>query len=194
MGEEIYHLPCDVWKYYQDHIEELKVEVEVIASNTKTATYIDIAVGDDDVLAVEAWDSDDLIEFIQLEDEEQCEFIISELYKTYITGEDDTSLDEDDGRISTKELAIERDKEIDDAVEDLIRALCPDRVGDFINGNRKDDFVDIKEHICEYLFRKHHLDIFRPMLLNFGDGVPRYVEYPYDQMKFADETNPIYMD
>ena len=95
MGEEIYHLPCDIWKYYQDHIEELKEEVEVIAANPNIATYIDIAVGDDDVLTVEAWDSDDLIEFVQLEDEEQCEFIISELYKMYITGEDDTSLGED---------------------------------------------------------------------------------------------------
>lgn len=55
-----------------------------------------------------------------------------------------------------------------------------------------EELSDIKDHFCEYIARKHGVDVFRPMFLENEEGVDEYYDYPYEDMEFEDEDNPIY--
>ena len=66
------------------------------------------------------------------------------------------------------------------------RYLLPDTDEDII-ATAADD---IKEHVLEYIARKHRLPIYRPMYLEGEDGKDFYSEYPYEEMIF--DYNPIY--
>ena len=55
----------------------------------------------------------------------------------------------------------------------------------------EDVIEDCKEHFLEYMYRKHHLDIYRPMELEDDDGV-FFKEYPYEYIEFSDA--PLYSE
>lgn len=52
-------------------------------------------------------------------------------------------------------------------------------------------YEDVKEHFCEYLYRKFELPIYRPMYLTYKDGV-KFEEYPYEKLEFDDPNNKVY--
>lgn len=73
-----------------------------------------------------------------------------------------------------------REEELDDATMSyLVSVLGNDDAYDI----PKDTINDIKEHFLEYLWRKHHINIYRPMCLEDDEGSFE-TDYPYPHMVF----------
>lgn len=195
-GTQIHLAPCDVWEYFEDNFESLCCEQEVIAQNDDVDIFICIGAEEDNhTLNVVVWVGDDIDDDITIDNELDAKTNIEDLYRMYFSPDDDVYDDEDSGEyvLTPKDVAIERDKEINDALEDFLRVIAPTETTKIMTEPGTKVFKDIKEHFLEYLYRKHKLNIFRPMLMDYGDGHPEYEEYPYESMEFDDETNPIYM-
>ena len=52
---------------------------------------------------------------------------------------------------------------------------------------------DCLDHFIEYIARKHKVDVYRPMYIQYEGEEAEYCEYPYDELEFDDEDNPIYL-
>ena len=196
-GTRVYVQPCDLWGYFEDNFEALCCEFEIAAENQDVDIYICFGADEDDrTLYIQAWIGDDLDDEITVETDVAAEAALAEMYRRYLSDDayDDDEYKDDNYTLTPKDIAIERERELNDALEDFIRVVSPTDATKMMTSTEGDKaFKDIKEHFLEYLYRKHKVNIFRPMLMDYGDGCPEYEEYPYDNMEFDDETNPIYM-
>lgn len=188
----------EVWEYFQNGKGDLKSHMNQIAGNNDygVAIYVTedsglpciIVTIDDEQYCEETVDS-----------ETDCKNTVEEIYDQFLyekaipllTGElldETTDMEQDDA-------IWEHETELDGAVYDFISVAIGGsirEVSDFLND---DAIEDIKDHFLEYLYRKHHIPIYRPMLLEFddenGEAYCEYDDYPYDNMEF-DDDNPIY--
>ena len=189
----------DVWSYFQQHKKELEKVSHIIAKNEEYGVEITLTCERNlPYFVVEA-------DGYQYEEEsatskQDCTITVEELYERYLTDNFLTELErmdivEEDPDIPTlldqDDMISERELELDDAV-----SMFMDTVLDYADidiENIDDVYDDIKEHMLEYISRKHGVRIRRPMILEDVDsGEDFYTEYPYECMEFEDKDNPIY--
>lgn len=196
-GVCIHLSPCDVWEYFEENFDSLCCESEIIAEDDNYDIYICMGAEEEThTMYVQVWVGDCVDDELTIDNPVDAEANIADLYTAYFASADDEYGDdyEDSYTLTPKDLAVERERELNDSLEDFLRVVSPnDATKIMTSPEGKKVFENIKEHFLEYLYRKHKINIYRPMLMDYGDGCPEYEEYPYDNMEFADETNPIYM-
>lgn len=176
--------PSEVWGFFQNHKIELERGLYRIAENTNLKVSIS---NDDGSLKIVVVSADDcILDVAWANDERECQNIVGDIYLRHLGYVDDEiDLDDEDVYIN-QEIIAERENEIDVLFQNFLFDLLPDTDEDII-ATAADD---IKEHVLEYIARKHRLPIYRPMYLEGEDGKDFYSEYPYEEMIF--DYNPIY--
>ena len=204
-AEKVYLVPEKVWDYFFAHRAELQAKslvmiaeckdfgVEVYLTEEESRPMIVVYMDDSEVYAEKMFGY------------KGCVDTTKKVYDKYIYGNavlcEATEQKEDaekkyllpgssEGDAWEVEIA-EREDELTDAFVDLIYRIS----GEDINWCSLDfDEMcdDIKEHVLEYMARKHGIQIYRPMFLVDDKGEEFLSEYPYECMIFEDENNPIY--
>lgn len=196
MAEKIIIEAADVWEYAQRHRSELNNEAHIIAENADFGIEICISIDSYYPVITVSADNIDIYEesiFTQF----SCSNIVSEIYETYLTTSYVSSVAEKSGentaedKVDEGDLIIERELELDEAIENFISVVDPETVTTMKAGEFEKLKEDLKDHFLEYIARKHNIQIYRPMYLEYDDG-DEFELYPYDHMEFEDETNPIY--
>lgn len=184
----------EVWKYYQSHKKDCRANMMLIASceDFGIEIYITEEVQNRLSVIVEADDIEVYRESVysQLD----CELTVRKVYGIYLTEKALDAL-----TVSTEPPEDERfdDEDIQDKIEDretelqiVFENLIADVIGKIALNDLEisDDVIsDIKEHVLEYVARRHGIPVYRPMYLEDEDGKDFYEEYPYDCMVFEDE-------
>lgn len=185
--------PYECWDYAMENEDELLTENHIIATEYDYGVEILISVHDH-LPAFEVYADDDLIYSTFAFNKDDCMDVVEELYNDYLDDflstvtlsqfkNEEEQIDEEREAIETQESAI------DLAVEDFLNVIC--------EGFDSMLFTDvqlenIKDHFCEYVARKFNVKVYRPMYLTDSHGDDFYVDYPYGNMIFEDEGNPIY--
>lgn len=185
----------DVWTYFELRSKELKNSMCKIAENEEygVAIYLTehnglpyVFIFADDIQMLDE----------EFENEKDCGKRMREIYNNYLSarvldmmsGEDE---DPDNPEISEEDEIYERELELECAVTDFLNVALDGYMD--TESEKLDNIIeDCKDHFCEYLARKHDLPIRRPMYLEYEDGTEEYDEFPYENMEFEDEDNPIY--
>lgn len=193
MSEKIKLRPSEVWDYYNNNRLSLMCSDYEIASNDEYGVSI--------LLSVDSWMSGAPVVRVELDtyvadiehivSESDCESVVSDIYDKYLTSKviDTIEDDSDEPELTEEEIIEAREEELTSAISDLLDVITDGGANEI----EPDDIEDIKEHVLEYIYRKHNIDIYRPMFLVFDDETESYEEYPYDSLDFEDKNNPIYM-
>ena len=191
----IYIEPEDIWGYFQNNKVKLSEREEVIAENGEFGVVIYLGSNVCGDLSFEVT-ADDFFYCDIAESEDDCRKIAQMLYDKYLTGKFITEDEEYKPSLYIEELIEEREGELNCAVIDLLDVILDRNLDDVIldrklsayAGEDIDDFSDIvedvKDHICEYLYRKHGFSIRRPMILEDDRREEFFEDYPYDCMVF----------
>lgn len=187
MATKITVAPSDVWGYFHAHKDKFGSDMYLIAESGDGLTGIYITEQDGDPqFIVES--SNEVIDEDMAVTKIDCEETAKKLYADYLGYDADDDLPLYDEEENEKETINEREEELDLIFQNLVL----DILGDNYPEDNIDDITDdIKEHVLEYMARRHGLTIYRPMFLEDEDGVDFYSEYPYEEMIFED-CNPIY--
>lgn len=184
----------EVWGYFWKHKSEFEKSMHKIAGNeefgveifvTETEEYptVIVTVDDEEVLVKKAFN------------ERDCEEVVREIYDDYLTSKVlkvlSGSVDDDLSEIELEGMIMEREDELSSAVCEFIEAVVPNEFEALVD-DLDEAVEDIKDHFLEYLARKYGFNIYRPMFLEYEDGKEELSEYPYKDMIFDDEDNPIY--
>lgn len=166
-----------------------------IADDDEKGIQICMRSGDDSSVFIYVMQNGTIIYERETDSADECEKIVKEVLTKYLSysDEEDSEEDCDDTPEFCEDEIFEREEWLDQAVMDFLETVIgddfqmyePDALGDLVE--------DCKDHFLEYLARKHSVPVFRPMLLEDEDGNDYYSEYPYEEMEFEDEDNPIYM-
>lgn len=78
--------------------------------------------------------------------------------------------------LTHEEIIEEREEELDVAIEDFVITVTDDSVP---LENYEEIIRDLKEHFLAYMYKKHGLEPFRPMILYDEDKTEHYEEFPY---------------
>lgn len=196
MSEKITVAPSEVWNYYYANKQDLKTHMHLIASNEDYGVEIYITDDDGDPsIVVTADDRQVFAEtVITMKD---CGDLATKVYDDYLT---DKALDilttpiYQEEELTEDDIIAVRESELDCAIYNFLTEVLEGYVD--LDSRHTDEICDdLKEHFLEYMARKHDLPIRRPMYLVFnedGKDVEELVEYPYEEMEFEDEDNPIY--
>lgn len=182
---KIFVPPKDLWEYFDKNRLHLLSVMEPIAQNSDFDVIIYISNDRGlPLLTIESSNVDSV--GFPIESKNTCEATASKVYELYLT-EQIVSVMMEEIESETEELDIEdviaeREADIDSFFERLIDDLFGVASGCDTVVNQ-DVINDCKEHLLEYLYRKHGLSVYRPMELEDDDGV--FVEdYPYECMDF----------
>jgi len=177
--------PEGVWGYFQRHKLELKEAMHLIAKDEALAIkiYVTEEKGFPEIILT---DGDIEVYKENTENSTDCCETVSTIYddyKEYVgLGEESYALNDE---LPEEYIILEREEELDDAFTELMLTILDEQCDPGV-------MEDIKEHVLEYIARKHKLEIWRPMYLEDENGQEFYEEYPYECMEFEDEDNPIY--
>lgn len=196
MSEKIKLKPSEVWDYYNKNRLSLRCSDYEIASNDEYGVSILLSVDNSfavtpDALVVRVELDTYVADIEHIVSEFDCENVISDIYDKYLTSKviDAIEDDSDEPELTEEEIIEAREEELTSAIGDLLDVITDGESNEI----EPDDIEDIKEHVLEYIYRKHNIDIYRPMFLVFDDGTESYEEYPYGSLDFEDKDNPIYM-
>jgi len=190
----------DVWGYALRNRNELIESEYLIAENPDFDISVYVTI-DSYYPVIKIYAGDILIAEEEVFSSFTCATTVEQVYDSYLTSyttstyssdsaqEDEDADDGDD--LDEIELIEDRELELDIAVEDFFRAISVDDDLDLSSDKAKGILDDCKEHFLEYIARKHNLRIYRPMYLDYDSNV-EFELFPYENMAFDDETNPIY--
>lgn len=182
----------EMWDYFRKHKEELGKEEHIVAENDEFGVVITITEERGMPYFVVTADDYQYAEESAVS-EKDCKETVEELYDKYLTGK---FIDEEDYAVSLltqEDMISERELELDDAIVLLVDAILECDAMVALGTNADAVCEDVKDHIIEYLARKHKLSIRRPMILEDEEtGEDFFTEHPYECMVFEDEDNPIY--
>lgn len=183
---KIYVEAADVWDYFRTHMDELRTKQKLIAERTEYGVEILLTEEHGCPVITAVLDEEEQESGLAIS-EDDCYEIVTRIYDEYLSDDFINRLiDDAEGYTSSEQLDMidEREMELDDAVYALldvfIQNLCD------ITDDPDALCEDVKEHICEYLFRKHDISIYRPMYLECEDGTDEFFEFPYDEIDFDD--------
>lgn len=197
MAQKIILQPDEVWDYFVEHEEECDECMFEIASCSEYGTTVYLSRSSKGVGCISVEADDQEIYNEEIIDAEDAKKVVQKVYDDYLTDkvieilsdfepqEDDTLQDQED------EIEM-REEELNNLIWDFVMGVYGgDTYADYLDYEFLDD---LKDHFLEYMYRKHGLDIYRPMVLEDEDGTEFFEEYPYEHMVFDDEDNPIYKD
>ena len=124
--------------------------------------------------------------------EGDCRKTVDNIYRDYLYDERlvsavvDREMKELEEKTFMEDEIEQRDGELYDAVSDMLDVFMnADNFGWPVSSRESDEIItDLIENIGEYLYREHDISIYRPMILEDGDGEEFFEEYPYDCMEF----------
>lgn len=189
--------PHEIWAFFKSHREELESKLILIANNEEYGVVIYLSETSGLPQIVVYMDDSQVYEESCV-NEKDCEKTVAEIYEDYLTSRVlDTVLDEPTGKNEDRALmeqdmrVSEREDELSDAVTEMLFTVLGD---DYypLSDDVEEITEDLKDHLCEYLFRKYGINIYRPMYLEDENGDEFFEEYPYDCMEFNDPDNPVY--
>lgn len=189
----------EVWRYFYRTFGERGEKLTEIANNPEFGVSVYISSADG-YPCISVFADDDAVFESVVYDEETCREISKMIYEEYLTENlvnllSDEAPDEapDEETLEEMEFEVmitEREDELDLAIDNFLYVVL-----DGLIDEPSDDYdaiaEDCKEHFLEYIARKHELPVRRPMFLEYEDG-EEFEEYPYENMEFEDEDNPIY--
>lgn len=208
MAKEILIEPEDCWDYFLEHKEDLVLEEHIIGQDKDYGIEICMASDLDMPRFTVYLDGDTIHEdyvVYAATAPQECTDIVSEIYSDYLDDIESTLQKEIDKQIMEQaddqewDALIEhydqeeeiklQESQINDSVEELLDLLCDGFARESFTPK---EFEDIKDHICEYVARKHKKKVYRPMYLEGEDGKDFYTKFPYENMIFDDPDNPLY--
>lgn len=204
MGVEIRVHYDKTWGFFFENRQKLHSRMLLLASNveiegTTTSIYMSeedgfpqfvVFVDDEPVCMTEACNA------------KQCVQEAKNLYDQYIyelcdgdpmgeeDEEDDTPATESDEEIENERSICYSEDALDQAFGGLLETIAEQDYYQRPDADKISD--DIKELVCEYLYRKYNISVYRPMYLEDEDGKEFFVEHPYEHMVFDDHDNPLY--
>ena len=183
MATKITVAPSDVWGYFHAHKDKFGSDMYLIAESGDGLIGIYITEQDGDPqFIVES--SNEVIDEDMAVTKIDCEETAKKLYSKYL-GYDELDMSEDTD--IEQEIIDDREDELTVLFENFLFDLLPNTDEDTLS----EIASDVKEHMLEYIARKHGMPIYRPMYLEDEDGEDFFSEYPYKEMIFED-CNPIY--
>lgn len=190
----------DVWGYALRNRDELIESEYLIAENPDFGISVYVTI-DSYYPVIKIYAGDIMVAEEEVFSSFTCATTVEQVYDSYLKSYTTSTYssnsaqedeDADDGNnLDEIELIEDRELELDIAVEDFFRAISVDDDLDLSSDKAKDILNDCKEHFLEYIARKHNLRIYRPMYLDYDSNV-EFELFPYENMAFDDETNPIY--
>lgn len=205
MPETIHITPEKVWGYFFDHFEELQTKMHLIAENPDFG--IEIYVTEDESMPQFVVQADSVQVYVEdTYNEKDCTRTAQEIYDDYLTekvinklldpqdDDDDESVGYDDYEYEDGDLQEsidDREATLEWAMREFLEIVL-DSSNVFANSEIDLIVEDCLDHILEYVARKHGVDIYRPMWIEYDDGEVECEDYPYDKLVFDDEDNPIY--
>lgn len=183
----------EVWGYFQKHKAELEKSEHIIAENEEYGVEISITNEEGLPCFMVTADGYQYAEERAISAND-CKETVETLYENFLTEKFVDGAD-DESRLDQEDMIAERELELDDAVSMLLDTVIEEDVSMFLGPEADDICEDIKDHILEYLYRKHGISTRRPMVLEDTEtGEDFLEEYPYEHMEFEDEDNPMYKD
>ena len=183
--------PKEAWEFFEQHKESLFGNKLVIAENEDYGAEVFMTIEYELPKILVYLGGVAYHEEIAVS-EEDCRKVLEEIYQDYLTGK---ILDNEDyeefSKAQIEDLIEEKESEFDEAVIYLIGLAIGEDI-EFLGEDADEIVEDVKDHILEYMARKHGLAIQRPMMLEDENGEEFYAEFPYECMEFEDEDNPIY--
>lgn len=205
MGVEI-RVPYDkTWGFFSENRQKLHNKMLLLVSNVEIegGTTTSIYMSEEDgfpqfVVFVD----DEPVCMTEVCNAKQCVQEAKGLYDQYIYdlyNDDDPNdiLDQFGASAAESDEEIENERSIcysEDALDQAFGVLL-ETIAEQDYYQRPDaDKIsdDIKELVCEYLYRKYGISVYRPMYLEDEDGKEFFVEHPYEHMVFDDPQNPLY--
>lgn len=179
----------DAWKHFEENKKLLKDRILALAENPEFGVVI--YMGEEFGLpAFTVMVDDRQYDEADAINEGDCTETVNKLYDKYLSGKFRDELIDNEEELEAE--MEERETELSDAAYEFMSVVA-DYDGNALNNEEFDAIIeDVKEHMLEYIARKHGFKIRRPMILEDEDGNDCYSEYPYEEMEFDDEDNPIY--
>lgn len=184
----------DMWAYFKDNEKELKTTEHLIAENDEYGVEIYLTEQQDKPCFTVTADGYEYEEESAVS-EADCRKTIEALYDKYLT-EKFLEVEPVESLLDQEDMIAEREMELDDAIMLMLDTIVEEDAAILLscNTNNLDEICDdIKDHMLEYIARKHGIEIRRPMILEDDEtGEDFFTEYPYECMVYDDEDNPIY--
>lgn len=198
--EVIERAPTEVWDLFQRKRKELTATYERIAYNSDIGIEIYLSSewkdGKDDgyfPCITVFMDDNEIYDEVAV-DETDCENTVKKIYFEYLSEERlvNRLADEEDGTEDEAQAEIEMSEDfLCGSTLDYIENLTGEPLEKVVGEREAYEIAqDVLDHMCEYLYRKHHVSVRRPMILEDEDGEEFYEEYPYECMEFED--SPLY--
>ena len=187
--------PSEVWSFFQGNPDDVRGLQYEIARYEEYGVNIYISSGYEDILTVSVEADDVQIYEEDIYWEYCCASSIQNIYDEFLSSnvfnyiEEKDAMDAELELEEREELIVLREEELDNAIYEFCEYVATSKITMDLE---LDVLEDLKEHFLEYMARKHGIEIYRPMYLEGEDGEEFYTEYPYPQMIFEDEENPIY--
>lgn len=191
MSEVMVLKPNEVWKYAMEHFSWIKDTPFVIGSNKESGIEITLSVDEEYPVIFVTSDGEE-VDYEVVKSSADCEATVSEIYDTWLpTGTASNTLvkDELDGEeadyeseIREKESIDQREMELDECIDWILSEIDPEYLEELGTVTTDEVFSDLKDMICEYLYKKCGISVYRPMYLENEHGVDEYYEYPYPEM------------
>lgn len=193
MGAEILVTPENLWGVIRSNEDILKSGEQIVASNDEFGVEICIAFDHGAPTLVVYMDSEP-VHSEMIHSQADCEATARRVYDKFLgrnvvnavladeDGSDGSDGFEEISSIQWDDMIDFREGELDDAVTELIYILEP-KIDDFLEGN-SDIIDDIKDLLCEHLYEKYGISVYRPMILEDDDGSDYFTEYPYPELEF----------
>lgn len=182
--------PENVWSFYIENRRTLAQKMLLLAANDDLEASVYIT-DEDGLPQFYVFCGDDPIFQLEGHSAAECEETAKNLYEDYLSDDQEAlAVAEDSGKSKEEDTISKREDELDDAFGNLLEAIS---TADYYRRPDADNVCDdIKELVCEYLYRKYGISVYRPMYLEDEDGKDFYAEYPYEHMVFDDPDNPLY--
>lgn len=191
MSEVMVLKPNEVWKYAMEHFSWIKDTPFVIGSNEESGIEITLSV-DEEYPVIIVTSDDEEVDYEVVKSSADCEATVSEIYDTWLpTGtasntlvKDELDDDEPDyeSEIMEKESIDQREMELDECIDWILSEIAPEYLEELGSVTVDEVFSDLKDMICEYLYKKCGISVYRPMYLENEHGKDEYYEYPYPEM------------
>ena len=173
---KIYLNPDEVWDYYIEHYGE--TDMTMIAENEEFGVEIYLEF-DADYPCISVMIDNDQPIYEMVENEEACAEFVKSIYETYLV---DNVMDLIEGLEEIREDCEKTIREREEELDDIVSVFVADVMQDYQVDIDPDVIQDLKEHFLMYMYRKHGIDPYRPMLLKDGKGGEDYEEYPYERL------------
>lgn len=205
MEGEIFVTPEEMWSYFQEKKNVLMSGNMIGVARNETAG-IEVFIEYNNGHPLFSVYIDDEFEYSEMAmDEVDCRYTVGRIYDDYIHNYirnyigrelDEIIMDDEKEDYPVSTMAIEdeiyeRDLELDDAIADFLEVVLRNSTYSYLSF-ADDELQDMKDHFLEYLARKYDVDIYRPMFLEGENGTEEFFEYPYGEISYEDEGNPIY--